>query len=53
MEKMEIAINSQVDSYEKAKELLADLEVLNEKYDVMATVTVYPPAVPEAFYKQI
>lgn len=40
--KTEITINSQVDTFEKAKELLADLEVLNEKYDIVATVTVCP-----------
>jgi hypothetical protein len=40
--KTEITINSQVGTFEKAKELLADLEVLNEKYDIVATVTVYP-----------
>lgn len=40
--KTEITINSQVDTFEKAKELLADLEVLNEKYDIVATVTVFP-----------
>lgn len=43
-EKTEITINSQVDTFKKAKELLADLEVLNEKYDIVATVTVYPQA---------
>lgn len=37
-----ITINSQVDTFEKAKELLADLEVLNEKYDIAAAVTVCP-----------
>ncbi|WP_301389235.1 hypothetical protein [Enterococcus entomosocium] len=41
-EKVEITLNSQVDTFEKAKELLADLEVLNKKYDVVATVTVCP-----------
>lgn len=41
-EKVEITVNSQVDTFEKSKELLADLEVLNEKYDIVATVTVYP-----------
>lgn len=40
--KTEITINSQVDTLKKAKELLADLEVLNEKYDIVATVTVCP-----------
>lgn len=40
--KTEITINSQVDTFEKAKELLADLEVLNEKHDIVATVTVCP-----------
>lgn len=44
LEKKEIAINSQVNTFEKAKELLADLEVLNNKYDIVATVTVYPQA---------
>lgn len=39
-EKVEITVNSQVDTFEKSKELLADLEVLNEKYDILATVTV-------------
>lgn len=39
-EKVEITVNSQVDTFEKSKELLADLEVLNEKYDIVATVTV-------------
>lgn len=39
--KTEITISSQVDTLKKAKELLADLEVLNEKYDIVATVNVY------------
>lgn len=42
LEKKEIAINSQVNTFEKAKELLVDLEVLNEKYDIVATVTICP-----------
>ncbi|WP_242543254.1 hypothetical protein [Candidatus Enterococcus mangumiae] len=41
-EKVEITVKSQVDTFEKTKELLADLEVPNEKYDIVATVTVYP-----------
>lgn len=42
LEKKEVAINSQVNTFEKAKELLVDLEVLNEKYDIVATVTICP-----------
>lgn len=44
LKKTEITINLQVDTFKKAKELLADLEALNEKYDVVTTVTVYPQA---------
>ncbi|MHC5249811.1 hypothetical protein [Enterococcus sp. LJL90] len=32
--KSPIRVTAEVDSFEKVKELLADLEVLNEKYDV-------------------
>ncbi len=52
-EKTEITINSQVDTFEKAKELLADLEVLNEKYDIVATVAICPQVDLGEFYKQI
>ncbi|WP_285936283.1 hypothetical protein [Enterococcus hirae] len=34
MKKQIIEVSAQVESIENAKELLADLEVLNEKYDV-------------------
>lgn len=31
---MELEVNAVVETFEQAKELLADLEVLNEKYDI-------------------
>lgn len=47
-----ITITAQVETFEQAKELLADLEVLNEKYKVTASVNVFPQANFEAFYEQ-
>lgn len=40
--KQNIEVSAQVDNFEQAKELLADLEVLNEKYEVHAMVTICP-----------
>lgn len=34
MSKSKITVNAELASLEQAKELLADLEVLNEKYDI-------------------
>ena len=34
MKKMELEVNAVVETFEQAKELLADLEVLCEKYDI-------------------
>lgn len=39
--KQPIEVTVQVDSFEKAKELLDDLEVLNEKYEVNATINLF------------
>lgn len=47
-----ITVTAQVETFEQAKELLADLEVLNEKYKVTASVKVFPQANFEAFYEQ-
>lgn len=40
--KQTIDVSAQVDNFDQAKELLADLEVLNEKYEVHAMVTICP-----------
>ncbi|WHA08825.1 hypothetical protein P3T75_11025 [Enterococcus montenegrensis] len=52
-EKQLMVVTTQVDTFEKAKELLADLEVLNEKYEVNATITICRQVKLEAFYEQI
>lgn len=39
-EKPKITVRAQTETFEQAKELLADLEVLNKKYDVAATIIV-------------
>lgn len=52
-EKLPIQVSTQVDTFEQAKELLADLEALNEKYEVNATVTIFPQVNFEAFGTQI
>lgn len=40
--KQKIEIVTQIGSFKKAKELLADLEVLNEKYDVLVKISIVP-----------
>ena len=41
-ENKEIKISAQVETIDQAKELLADLEVLNKKYDVKFYITCDP-----------
>ncbi|WP_348922039.1 hypothetical protein [Enterococcus rotai] len=47
MEKQLLVVNATVNSFEEAKELLGDLEVLNEKYEVRASVTIISLVNPE------
>lgn len=47
--KKELTITSDLESFEQAKELLADLEVLKEKYVVNAVITIYPQVNFEEF----
>ncbi|EJN6816657.1 hypothetical protein NQQ93_002410 [Listeria monocytogenes] len=49
--KMEVIVTAQVETFMQAKELLDDLEVLNEKYDVQTSITICPQVNVEAFYK--
>lgn len=42
MEKEEIVVSASVNSNEKVKKLLDDLEALKENYFLHVTVTVYP-----------
>ncbi|MHC5249141.1 hypothetical protein [Enterococcus sp. LJL120] len=51
--KSPIHITKEVDSFEKAKELLADLEVLNETYLIQLNLAIVPPVNLEEFYKPI
>lgn len=51
-EKVEVTVTTQVETFEQAKELLDDLEVLNKKYEVNAIVSIYPRVNFEAFDAQ-
>ncbi|EMG9622372.1 hypothetical protein V5420_001626 [Listeria monocytogenes] len=50
--KMEVIVTAQVETFMQAKELLDDLEVLNEKYDVQTSITICPQVNVVAFYKR-
>lgn len=41
-EKEQLTISADLESSEKAKELLDDLEVLKDKYDMSILVSIYP-----------
>ncbi|WP_285035957.1 hypothetical protein [Lactococcus petauri] len=42
MEKEQLTISADLESSEKAKELLDDLEVLKDKYDMSILLTISP-----------
>lgn len=50
---MEITVSSQVETFEEAKELLADLEALNEKHEINVTITICHPVKTEGFCELI
>ena len=52
MEKEQLTISSDVYSSEKAKELLDDLEVLKDKYDMNILVSIYPQTNLGELYEQ-
>ncbi len=52
MEKQDINVIAEVGTFEKAKELLADLEVLNEKYCVSVQLSIFQQVNFEGYHKQ-
>lgn len=47
--KQKIRVSAELENIEKAKELLADLEVLNEKYDIEFDISRISFLIQEAF----
>lgn len=41
MEKTAISVTTKIESFEEAKELLADLEVLTKKYLIHANISIF------------
>lgn len=52
MEKEQITISADLESSVKAKELLDDLEVLKDKYDMSILVSIYPQTNLGELYEQ-
>lgn len=44
-------IQAEVNSFEKAQELLDDLGVLIDKYEIAATISIFPQADFEELYR--
>lgn len=47
MKRKRIKVKVEVETFEEAKELLADLEALKEKYEIAVTISICPLAKPE------
>lgn len=52
MENQNINVIAELDTFEKAKELLVDLEVLNKKYCVSAQISIFQQVNFEGYHKQ-
>lgn len=50
-ERVIVNVNAQVNSAQKAKELLDDLETLGAKYEIATTISIFPQEDFEELYK--